>query len=157
MRVWLSLGSNLEQPFLQLERAVGYLKEKCYIQILRMSEAIETKPFGIVDQPDYANQIIEIETPLTAHELLIFLKNTERHLGRLPGLKWGPRIIDMDILFYGNEIIKTEELSVPHPAIAERAYLLKLLNSMIPDYVHPEIKKTISSINDKFQKTGGTQ
>ncbi len=156
MKVWLSLGSNLEEPFKQMERAVKYLNEKCFITVLRLSDAIETKPIGITDQPDFVNQIILIETPLSAIELLIFLKNAESHLGRTPGPKWGPRIIDMDILLYGDDIITKTELTIPHQAILEREYLLKLLNDMIPDYIHPVTKETINKIYTKFQETGGT-
>lgn len=157
MKVWLSLGSNLENPEKQVQRAISYLQEKCYITILSASEAIETKPYGYADQPNYINQIIEIETPLTSAELLVFLKNAEKHLGRVPTEKWGPRIIDLDILFYGDDIIQTEELTIPHPAILEREYLLHLLNEMIPDYVHPQINEKIHNIYEKFRNTGGTQ
>lgn len=157
MTAWICLGSNLEEPFKQLEKAVMYLSEKCYITILRQGKAMATKPFGFTDQPDFANQLIQIETPLSAMELLIFLKKVEEELGRKPTHKWGPRIIDMDILFYGDEVIKTDELTIPHPGIPEREYLLKLLNDIAPDYVHPEINARISNIYDKFQTTGGTQ
>jgi dihydroneopterin aldolase/2-amino-4-hydroxy-6-hydroxymethyldihydropteridine diphosphokinase len=157
MKVWLSLGSNLEQPFQQLERAIKYLREKCYITVLRLSEAIETKPIGYTPQPDFANQIIQIETSLSARELLIFLMNAESHLGRIPGQKGGPRLIDLDILFYGEDVIKTSELSVPHHAIPERGFLLKLLNDMIPEFVHPETLETINSMYDKYLETGGIQ
>lgn len=157
MKVWLSLGSNLEQPFMQIERALNYLNQKCYITILRLSRAMETKPFGVTDQPDFVNQIIQIETPLLPKELMIFIKEAESHLGRTPGRKWGPRIIDLDILFYGDEIINTMELTIPHPAILEREYLLELLNDMIPDYIHPVTQETIKTMHDKFKETGGIQ
>jgi 2-amino-4-hydroxy-6-hydroxymethyldihydropteridine diphosphokinase len=157
MKVWLSLGSNLGKPFQELERAIKYLNEKCYISVLQVSEAIETKPFGVADQPDFANQVIQIETPLSAHELLIFLKETERHLGRTSGQAWGPRLIDLDILFYGDEVIKTQELTIPHPAILDREYLLRLLNSIIPEYLHPETKKTINDMYNKFKSKGGAE
>jgi len=157
MKVWLSLGSNLEQPFQQLERALKYLNEKCYISVLQKSEAIATKPYGVTDQPDFANQIIQIETPLSASELMIFLKEAETFLGRVPGQLLGPRLIDLDILFYGDEVIKTRGLTVPHHAILQREYLLRLLNSLIPDYVHPETKETISVIYNKFQSKEGAK
>jgi 2-amino-4-hydroxy-6-hydroxymethyldihydropteridine diphosphokinase len=157
LKTWLSLGSNLEDPFKQLERALNYLMEKCYIKVLSVSEAIATKPFGNINQPDFANQVVLIDTPLSAQELMTFLKAAEKHLGRVPGEKWGPRLIDLDILFYGDEVLDTEDLKIPHPAILQRDYLLKLLNTMIPEYIHPEENESINSIYCKFHKTGGAQ
>lgn len=152
MKAWLCLGSNQEKPFQQLQKAVSYLKEKCYITILKEGKALKTKPFGYTDQPDFSNQLLQIETPLSAEELLIFLKKAELELGRFPTFKWGPRTIDIDILFYEDEIIDKEELVIPHPGIAAREYLLQLLCEEIPDYVHPRLKKSIRELNDIFLK-----
>ncbi|MFO7660028.1 MAG: 2-amino-4-hydroxy-6-hydroxymethyldihydropteridine diphosphokinase [Candidatus Cloacimonadaceae bacterium] len=152
MKAWLCLGSNQEKPFRQLEKAIRYLKEKCYITILKEGKAIKTKPFGYTDQPDFVNQLLHIETPLSAEELLIFLKKAELELGRFPTFKWGPRTIDLDILFYENEVINRENLVIPHPGIAEREYLLQLLWEEIPDYVHPVLQKTIRELNEKLTK-----
>jgi dihydroneopterin aldolase / 2-amino-4-hydroxy-6-hydroxymethyldihydropteridine diphosphokinase len=146
MKAWICLGSNLDKPMQQLEKAVNYLQEKCYVTILRQGKAFMTKPFGYKNQPDFANQLLEIETLLTPSELLIFLKNAELELGRKPTFKWGPRTIDMDIVFYGDEIINSEDLTIPHSGAADREYLLLLLNEVIPDYVHPVLKQSISSI-----------
>jgi len=152
MKAWLCLGSNKNNPFEQLERAVNYLSKKCYIAILKEGKPINTKPFGYTEQPDFANQLIQIETPLNAEELLIFLKKTEIELGREKTFKWGPRSIDIDILFYENEVINKSGLIIPHPGIAEREYLLNLLNEEIPDYIHPLLKKSILEIYNNYQK-----
>jgi 2-amino-4-hydroxy-6-hydroxymethyldihydropteridine diphosphokinase len=157
MKAWLCLGSNQDNPFQQLEKAMKYLEEKCYIKILQKGRVTTTKAWGYEDQPDFANQIIEIETPLSAQELLIFLKSTEADLGRQPTFKWGPRTIDLDILFYENQVIREGELRIPHAGITEREYLINLLNEMIPDYVHPGLNQTIKTIYANFQKRGGTQ
>lgn len=152
MKVWLCLGSNQNNPFEQLDRAVRLLNGKCYITIIKEGQPVSTKPFGYTDQPDFANQLIQIETPLNAEELLIFLKKTEIELGREKSFKWGPRLIDIDILFYENEVINKSELIVPHPGIAEREYLLNLLCEEIPDYIHPLLKKSIREIYNNYQK-----
>ena len=152
MKAWICLGSNQDNPKQQLEKAVKYLQEKCYITVLQHGKAVITKPFGYMKQPDFANQLLEIETLLTPAELLAFLKNAELELGRKPSFKWGPRTIDMDIVFYGDEIINSEELIIPHPGVADREYLLLLLNEVIPDYVHPVLKQTISNIYKNLQK-----
>jgi 2-amino-4-hydroxy-6-hydroxymethyldihydropteridine diphosphokinase len=154
MKAWLCLGSNLDNPFAQLNRALRYLNEKCYINLLRTSEAISTKPYGYADQPDFANQIIEIETSLKPEELAVFVKNAEADLGRSTTFKWGPRIIDIDILFCEDIVIKTAELTIPHIGIPVRGYLLKLLYDTIPDYVHPELNQTMSELYHKFLNQG---
>jgi len=152
MKAWLCLGSNQEKPFLQLEKAVSYLKEKCYITVLKEGRALQTKPFGYTDQPDFVNQLLQIETPLSADELLVFLKQAELELGRFPTFKWGPRTIDLDILLYENEVINKDDLIIPHPGIAEREYLLQLLMDEIPDYVHPVLQKTIRELHVNLNK-----
>jgi 2-amino-4-hydroxy-6-hydroxymethyldihydropteridine diphosphokinase len=154
MKAWLSLGSNLDNPFMHLERALAYMQDKCYIKILRCSEAVLSKPFGFTDQPDFANQVVEVETILKLDELFAFVKCAELDLGRKPTFKWGPRIIDLDILFYENVVIATPDLIVPHPGIPYRGYLLSLLNSMIPDYMHPELKVNIAELHSKFLTQG---
>jgi 2-amino-4-hydroxy-6-hydroxymethyldihydropteridine diphosphokinase len=154
VKAWICLGSNLNEPKAQLTKAVHYLREKCFITVLREGAVVMAKPFGYANQPDFANQLLEIETRLSPHELLLFLKRSETELGRQPTFKWGPRNIDLDILFYEDRVIKSDELVIPHSGITEREYLLRMLNDIIPDYRHPELKKTISEIYDNFLKQG---
>lgn len=154
MKAWLCLGSNLNEPERQLQKAVQYLREKCYINVLKEGKSILTKPFGYTDQPDFANQLLEIETRLSPRELLIFLKSSEVELGRKPTFKWGPRSIDLDILFYEDRVINTDELVIPHPGIRQREYLLSLLNDMIPDFKHPELNKTMQELYIEFMQQG---
>lgn len=154
MKAWLCLGSNLNNPELQLQRAMQYLREKCYISVLREGKTLVTKPFGYTDQPDFVNQLLEIETRLSPQELLIFLKSSEVELGRETTFKWGPRNIDLDILFYEDRVIKTDELVIPHPGITQREYLLYLLYELIPEYTHPELNKTIKELYSEFMKQG---
>ncbi len=157
MRAVLCLGSNLDEPFLQLEKAIRFLESKCYITILKKGKAIMTKPYGFTEQPDFANQLIQIDTSLSAMELLLFIKNMEIELGRKPSFKWGPRLIDIDIVFYEDEIVKSNNLIIPHPGVMQREYLLRMLKELIPDYVHPEHKQTIDTIYNNLIKSGGIQ
>jgi dihydroneopterin aldolase/2-amino-4-hydroxy-6-hydroxymethyldihydropteridine diphosphokinase len=152
MKAWLCLGSNQDKPKEQLERAVEFLNNKCYVKIVRKGNVHITKPFGHTDQPDFANQLLEINTVLSAEELLAFIKTTEVELGRKPTFRWGPRLIDIDIVFYGDETINREDLTIPHPGVKDRHYLLQLLNEAIPDYVHPELKHSISHLYKNLSK-----
>ncbi len=155
-KAWLCLGSNLDNPSRQVEKAAGYLEEKCFIKILRRSRVALSKPFGYTDQPDFANQLLEIETRLSASELLAFTQEAEGVLGRQPTFKWGPRLIDIDIVFWGDDIINTNNLRIPHPGSLDREYLLILLNEMIPEYVHPQTGLTICQMYHIHMQKGGS-
>jgi len=155
MTVWLALGSNLDNPEQQLSKTINYIKEKCYITVMNRSRVVITKPEEYTGQPDFANQILEIETTLSPQELLAFCKATEIALGRQPSVPKGPRLIDIDIMFYNNDVIESETLTIPHPAIVKRFYLLELLNEMIPDYVHPNLGKTVHELYFDFINKGG--
>jgi 2-amino-4-hydroxy-6-hydroxymethyldihydropteridine diphosphokinase len=152
MKAWICLGSNLNKPEEQLQKALKYLREKCYFKVLQAGTPIVSKPYGYTDQPDFVNQLLQVETLLTAQELLCFVKSAEKELGRVDTFKWGPRTIDIDIILYENEIIKTDDLQIPHPGIVDREYLLKLLSELIPDYIHPELNKTIKELYSNFHK-----
>ncbi len=156
MTVWLSLGSNLSNPAHQLERAISFITEKCYLTLLRQSRMMSTKPVGFIDQPDFVNQVIEVSTSLSPRELLRFLKQAETELGRESGFHWGPRLIDLDILLYNDKIINEEGLNIPHPEILNRSFILELLQELIPDYIHPEKGKTLKQIYQEFANQGGT-
>jgi len=157
MTAWLCLGSNLDNPFKQLELALKYIEEKCYVKILQKTKPMKTKPYGYIDQPDFVNQLIQVDTTLSATELMMFLKETEKQLGRKQTFKWGPRKIDMDIVFYGDEIINEENLTVPHPGISDRLYLLQMLNDIIPDYKYPGSDITIQTMFKELNKEGGSK
>ena len=157
MIAWLCLGSNQDDPEKHLKQAVSYLQEKCYIKILQTGKIHQTKPYGYIDQPDFTNQLLQVETPLNPHELLTFLKKAETELGRKPTFKWGPRVIDLDIVFYENKVINSDELILPHPGIMDRTYLLQLLNEVIPDYIHPVNGQSIRTIYQTVINKGETQ
>jgi len=131
-RGYLSLGSNLGDREENLRRAIRALHECSKIEIRRVSHVYETAPFGVTGQPDFFNLAVEIETGLAARELLGILKQIEKEMGRLEGPRWGPRVIDIDILLLGEEKIEEEGLKVPHPGMTERAFVMVPLAELEP-------------------------
>jgi 2-amino-4-hydroxy-6-hydroxymethyldihydropteridine diphosphokinase len=107
---------------------------------------IETKPYGNIDQPDFINCVIKIDTDITAENLLSKCLTFENELGRKRNEKWGPRTIDIDVLFYGKTIVNLEQLTIPHPDMHNREFVLRSLNEICPDFVHPVINKKIKEI-----------
>jgi 2-amino-4-hydroxy-6-hydroxymethyldihydropteridine diphosphokinase len=126
---YLGLGSNLGSRQRNLSAARRKLREKG-LRILRQSRVIETEPWGVVDQPKFLNQVIEVEWTGTPSQLLIAAKQVERELGRQPATRWGPRVIDVDILLFGDQRIKKRGLVIPHPRITERPFVLESLNEL---------------------------
>ena len=144
MNVYIGLGSNLGDKEENIKKAITLLKQKC--RILKISSLYETEPMYYKDQDWFLNCAIKIETDLTPLELFSFLQSIEKKLGRVRTIKYGPRIIDLDILFYGNKIINDDKLIVPHPKLHERLFVLEPLNEICPNFVHPVLKESISRI-----------
>lgn len=142
--VYLSLGSNLGDRARNLHEAVTFLAPKVQTQI--QSPIYETEPWGYSDQPSFLNQVIKGDTSLEPFELLAFLKEIEVSLGRHETFRFGPRIIDLDILFYDDLVLDTPTLTIPHPRIAERAFVLIPLAEISPDLLHPGLNKTIREL-----------
>ncbi len=142
---YLGIGSNLGNRKENCRNAISHLVESG-IKVLSTSSMIETAPWGIKDQPLFINMAIKLQTALTPEDLLLLLKKTEITLGRVPGPRWGARIIDLDILFYNNLVMDTAELKIPHPEIMRRYFVLKPLAEIAPDLIHPVLKKSILSL-----------
>ena len=115
-------------------------------RILKTSSIYETKPFGVKNQGNFINAVIKVETNLDLHNLLKFAKNLEKETGRKETFKWGPREIDIDILFFNEIIYSDEEITVPHKGIPERDFVLTPLCEIDPDLIHPVLKQKISDI-----------
>ncbi len=143
--VYLGLGSNLGDRRANLESAIRRLD----LKVTRASSLYETEPRDVPNQPWFLNQVIEIETDLFPRQLLLRIRKVERELGRKPSVPKGPRIIDIDILFWGSSTIRSEELEVPHPRLAERRFVLEPLAELIPDFRHPV---TNQSVREMLQK-----
>jgi len=149
---YVGIGSNLGNRKENCERAIKLL-EAGNIKVTKRSSMIETEPWGIENQPKFINMAVEIETDLKPEELLQFLKKIEDEIGRSPAERWRPRIIDLDILLYDDLILKTPELEIPHPHIAEREFVLKPLAEIAPEKIHPVLKKSIKDLFSQFPQS----
>lgn len=143
--VYLLIGGNLGNRVENLENALKLIGSRAGL-IVRSSSIYETAAWGITDQKSFLNQAVELNTSLPAAELLVKLLEIERELGRIRREKNGPRLIDIDILFYGNEIISTPRLTVPHPLLQERRFALAPMNNINPNYVHPVFNKSVKQL-----------
>ncbi len=146
MICYLGLGANLGNREENIKKAISRLSSDSEILIKKRSSMIETKPYGKFDQPDFINSVIEIDTDITAENLLSKCLTVENELGRKRNEKWGPRTIDIDILFYNDHIINSQNLTIPHPDLHNRKFVLCSLNEICPDFIHPVINKKIKEI-----------
>jgi 2-amino-4-hydroxy-6-hydroxymethyldihydropteridine diphosphokinase len=128
-RAYLALGSNLGDRKAYLGAARRLLGEHG-VGVVRESSVLETEPFGVTDQPAFLNQVLEVEWPGTPRELLGAVKDVESEAGRRPTYRWGPREVDVDILTFGTETVADGDLTIPHPGLAERPFLRRLLGEL---------------------------
>ncbi|MBS1774400.1 MAG: 2-amino-4-hydroxy-6-hydroxymethyldihydropteridine diphosphokinase [Bacteroidetes bacterium] len=145
IKAYLLLGSNEGNRIDWLNKAMAAL-EQSIGKIVAKSSLYETAAWGKEDQPDFLNMALCIETQLSPQQLLQSILQTEIQLGRHRTVKWGQRTIDIDILFYGNEVIDTPDLKVPHPYIQERRFALVPMNEIAPELLHPILQKTIAEL-----------
>jgi 2-amino-4-hydroxy-6-hydroxymethyldihydropteridine diphosphokinase len=142
---YLSLGSNLGDRAAHLAGAMQRL-EAAGVRILRRSSVYETEPQDRRDQPWFLNMVIEVETDLPPLELLAEIQRIEKDMGRERGVSKGPRTIDVDILLYGDAVLETKELEIPHPCLAQRRFVLEPLAELAPEMLHPVIRKTVREL-----------
>lgn len=143
--VYLSLGSNRGNRRLWLERAVELIGQEAGT-ITSASSYYETSPWGIHNQPDFLNMCIEIHTPMQPIALIKALQGIEYQLHRERIQKWGPRTVDIDILFYNDEIVRSPGLTIPHPYVEQRKFVLVPLAEIAPAYIHPLLHKTVQQL-----------
>nr|BEI32159.1 2-amino-4-hydroxy-6-hydroxymethyldihydropteridine diphosphokinase [Planococcus sp. (in: firmicutes)] len=136
--VYLSLGSNLGDRKAQLQEAVRLLQTNPSISNIKMSSIYETAPVGYLDQHAFLNLVIRLETSLSPLELLDICQEIEQALHRERLVRWGPRTVDLDVLLYGKEQLATERLTIPHPRMYERAFVLVPLQELMPSLILPE-------------------
>ena len=136
--VYVGVGANLGDRQATIARAIAALAAEPAVTVLRVSTLRETAPWGPVDQPRFLNGAIEVETELPPRELLAVLLRVERDLGRVrDGERWGPRVLDLDVLVYGDAMVNEPGLTVPHPRLAERRFALEPLAELDADLVVP--------------------
>jgi 2-amino-4-hydroxy-6-hydroxymethyldihydropteridine diphosphokinase len=141
----LLIGGNLGDRTSNLSKAVQLIAQKAG-PVTKISALYQTAPWGAVDQPDYLNQALMIETSLDALTLLHTLLDIEREIGRIRQEKYGARVIDIDLIFYNQDIISLPDLKVPHPRLHLRNFVLIPLEEIIPDFQHPVLKTTIGQL-----------
>jgi 2-amino-4-hydroxy-6-hydroxymethyldihydropteridine diphosphokinase len=144
-KIYLLTGSNIGNSQAHLQLAVDKISIAVGL-ITKQSTIYKTEPWGNKDQQDFLNQVLEVTTTLKPAEVLSTILDIEHQMGRNRIHKWEPRIIDIDLLFYGDEIINTPQLIVPHPLLHERMFTLLPLSEIAQDFVHPVLKKTIGEL-----------
>jgi len=150
--VYLSTGTNLGDREQNLNNALAALSEG--IAVSAVSSIYETEPWGYADQPAFLNQVVGGATPLSPQQLKSFIKQIESGLGRTPTFQYGPRLIDIDILSHGNLVLDEPDLVIPHPRIAERAFVLVPLAEIAPAWLHPVLGVTVKGLLEKVDCTG---
>lgn len=145
-RVFIALGSNMGDKLGYLERAVSNLQEDSHFRNIKVSDYIETAPYGGVEQGDFLNGVLEAETLYSPESLLIRLQKEEQLAGRTREVHWGPRTLDLDILFYDELILMKKELTIPHPDIKNRLFVLEPLAALAPHYVHPVYRRSVGEL-----------
>jgi 2-amino-4-hydroxy-6-hydroxymethyldihydropteridine diphosphokinase len=151
--VYLSLGSNLGDRRANLKKALGLLGES--IEIVKVSSVYDTEPVGVGEQPRFLNLMCRVNTDIGPLQLLSFIKGIEADMGRDLRLKDAPRVIDIDIIFHGDTIMESPELTIPHPRMRERAFVLVPFAEIAPDVVHPVTGERVGDLAKRFEGRDG--
>lgn len=149
--IFLGLGSNLGDREARLSLAVNWLRDKVGVMV-QVSSLYETPPWGNLDQPAFLNQVIQIQCDAGPTELLSKIMNLESELGRVRAVHWGPRVIDVDILAFGQEVVASQRLTLPHPHLAQRAFVLVPWAEIAPDFPVPGIGKSVAELLERLPK-----
>ena len=147
---FIGVGSNQGDRLALISRALRALGDVQGVRVARMATILETEPVGGPPQPPFLNTVVELDTTRSPRELLAALKEIERQLGRTPSaIRWAPRPIDLDLLLYDSQVIREPNLTVPHPRLHERGFVLEPLSQLVPELVHPVLGETIAALRDR--------
>ncbi len=151
------MGSNLGDRVETIRKAKEMVSSIPGVSVAVSSSLYVTEPVGISDQPMFINAVLEIETDLSPEELFFELKDIEAKLGRTETIRLGPRVIDIDILLFGDRIVEEEDLTIPHPEMAKRGFVLVPLCEIAPEIKHPRLKKKIKELVDRLGDISGVE
>ena len=154
---YIGIGSNVGDKARQCERGISEILKLDRHRLLARSSLYKTQPIGYSEQDWFINLVIKLETEMDAPTLLCSLKEIESRLGRVKTLRGGPRTIDLDILFFNDHQIQTDELTVPHPLIQDRQFVLVPLAEIDPNLTHPVLKKTVKELLERLKEDRGVE
>ena len=149
---YLSFGSNMGNKQELIEEGIQKLRDHAHIKNVTVSNLITTKPYGPVEQEDFLNGCLKLETLMDAEELLVFLHQIEAEANRERIVRWGPRTLDMDIVFFDKLVYESDDLIIPHVDMHNRAFVLEPLMELCPNYRHPIYKKTVTQMYNELEK-----
>ncbi|WP_434304025.1 2-amino-4-hydroxy-6-hydroxymethyldihydropteridine diphosphokinase [Clostridium botulinum] len=147
---YVAFGSNIGEKESYIKRALEKI-EKRGMKIIKVSPIYETEPYGVLDQDSFLNGVVKIETNLTPEDLIEELLNIEKQLDRVRERRWGPRTIDLDIIFYDDLIINEKDLVIPHKDMENREFVLKPLCDIDENFIHPVLKKSVRELYDRLK------
>ncbi|WP_434296206.1 2-amino-4-hydroxy-6-hydroxymethyldihydropteridine diphosphokinase [Clostridium sporogenes] len=148
--VYVAFGSNIGEKENYIKRALEKIEER-EIKIIKVSPIYETEPYGVLDQDSFLNGVVKIETNLTPENLIKELLLIEKQLDRVRERRWGPRTIDLDIIFYDDLIINEKNLIIPHKDMENREFVLKPLCDIDENFIHPVLKKSVRQLYDELK------
>ena len=147
--VFIGIGSNLGDRVANCKKAIDEISS--IAKVVQISSLYETDPVGKEDQPEFINCVVEIETELSPQDLLKHLNRVEEELGRVRHEKWGPRIIDLDIIFYDDQVIIDQNLEIPHPRAHLRRFVIEPLCEIAPEFIHPKFSISVLELLNKIE------
>jgi 2-amino-4-hydroxy-6-hydroxymethyldihydropteridine diphosphokinase len=148
--VYIGLGSNMDDRARNIRTAIEHMRNSKGLKVLRVSSFYRTEPMGYEDQDWFLNAAAEVQTSLLPLQVLDLLQSIEQKMERSTPVKWGPRNIDLDILFFGDKIVEEPDLTIPHPLVEQRRFVLEPLVELAPNGVHPIHKKTFQELLDEL-------
>jgi len=154
MKAFVGIGSNIGDRMGNCLKAISMINDVDGCSVIKRSSFYRTEPIGYKDQNWFVNCIILVETKFSPYELLMQLQEIEKSMGREKGIKWGPRLIDLDIIMYDNLIMDNGKLTIPHPLMHKRRFVLIPMNEIAPSVIHPVLNKTIKEILNSLSEDG---